>query len=184
MLREIPYPDPTSTAQTEAIPVIYALPHYVYITDNEDYKIGVWDDQQQKWSSDYVEDLEYNKKEREFSFSIRKFAPIAYLQPKCTDFPYDSWDLRCIEEQVALLQICTRRNLKITIEIHPRWIKLVEMPQVEFCHLVGKEMHPGQLFFALQKSGVHMLPEDEDAERGGIHLKDKFTEERAIMDIA
>ena len=29
-----------------------------------------------------------------------------------------------------------------------------------------------------------MIPEDADAERGGIHLKDKGAEERAILDIA
>lgn len=36
----------------------------------------------------------------------------------------------------------------------------------------------------LSKCGIHMLPEDADAERGGIHLKDKIAEERAILDIA
>lgn len=29
-----------------------------------------------------------------------------------------------------------------------------------------------------------MMPDDDDAERGGIHLKDKATEERAILDIS
>jgi hypothetical protein len=29
-----------------------------------------------------------------------------------------------------------------------------------------------------------MIPENEDAKRGGIHLKDNAAEERAIMDIA
>lgn len=36
----------------------------------------------------------------------------------------------------------------------------------------------------LSKCGIHMLPDDEDAPRGGIHLKDKVAEERAILDIA
>ena len=36
----------------------------------------------------------------------------------------------------------------------------------------------------LSKCGIHMIPDDEDAARGGIHLKDKATEERAILDIA
>ena len=36
----------------------------------------------------------------------------------------------------------------------------------------------------LKKCGIHMFPEDEDAARGGIHLKDKMAEERAILDIA
>jgi hypothetical protein len=45
-------------------------------------------------------------------------------------------------------------------------------------------MHPGILLMELSKSGIHMLPEDEDAARDGIHLKDKNAEERAILDIA
>jgi hypothetical protein len=40
------------------------------------------------------------------------------------------------------------------------------------------------LLKALSKCGIHLLPEDEDAKRGGIHLKDKAAEERAILDIS
>jgi hypothetical protein len=36
----------------------------------------------------------------------------------------------------------------------------------------------------LSKCGIHMLPDDDDAKRGEIHLKDKAAEERAILDIA
>jgi len=60
----------------------------------------------------------------------------------------------------------------------------MDMDQPEFAHLLGKELHPGILLMELSKSGVHMIPDDEDAERGGIHLKDKDAEERAILDIA
>jgi len=45
-------------------------------------------------------------------------------------------------------------------------------------------MHAGMLLKQLSKCGIHLLPEDADAERGGIHLKNKATEERAIQDIA
>jgi|TARA_B110000305_G_C19175012_1_gene509203 hypothetical protein len=45
-------------------------------------------------------------------------------------------------------------------------------------------MHPGILLMELSKCGIHMLPEDDDAARAGIHLKDKNAEERAILDIA
>ena len=51
-------------------------------------------------------------------------------------------------------------------------------------HLLNKELHAGVLLMELSKCGIHLLPEDEDAARGGIHLKEKATEERAIMDIA
>jgi len=36
----------------------------------------------------------------------------------------------------------------------------------------------------LSKCGIHLLPEDDDARRAGIHLKNKDAEERAIMDIS
>jgi len=50
--------------------------------------------------------------------------------------------------------------------------------------MMNKEYHPGMLLRELKKCGIHMFPEDEDAERGGIHLKDKVAEERAILDIS
>lgn len=76
------------------------------------------------------------------------------------------------------------KRIEINFEIHDLFIKLVDMEQPELKHLVGKEYHPGMLLIELSKCGIHMLPNDKDAERGGIHLKDKDAEERAIQDIA
>ena len=58
----------------------------------------------------------------------------------------------------------------------------MEQPQLK--HLVNKEMHPGELLMALSKCGIHMMPEDDDAARAGIKLKEKAAEERAIIDIS
>jgi cancer susceptibility candidate protein 1 len=160
------------------------LPPNIYIHETDEHKVAVWDEAQMCWSSDYIEDLEYNRKEKELIFSTRKFAPMAYMQPKCTDFPFDSWYIRSIGEQLALLSIVTKRHIRINIEIHPLYVKLIDMPQPEISHLVNKELHPGILLLKLSKCGIHMMPEDDDAARGGIHLKDKATEERAIMDIS
>lgn len=108
---------------------------------------------------------------------------MAYMQSKTLDFPYDSWYLRSIGQQVALLSVKTKR-IQLNIEIHPLFVKLIEMEQPELKHLVNQEMHAGMLLKQLSKCGIHLLPEDADAERGGIHLKNKATEERAILDIA
>jgi len=109
---------------------------------------------------------------------------MAYMQAKCTDFPYDSWYIRCIKDQVALLSIVTKRKIKVNIEIHPLYVKLIEMEQPELEHLVDKHFHPGVLLMQLSKCGIHMMPDDTDAARGSIQLKDKATEERAILDIS
>lgn len=49
---------------------------------------------------------------------------------------------------------------------------------------MGKQFHPGILLMELSRCGIHMIPEDADAERAKIHLKDIYAEERAITDIS
>ena len=72
----------------------------------------------------------------------------------------------------------------MNIEIHPLYVMLIDMDQPELQHLVNKELHPGILLMELSKCGIHMLPEDADADRAKIHLKEMASEERAILDIA
>jgi len=70
----------------------------VFTTEGDDIKVGVWDEDQEQWSTDYIEELTFDRTKREIEFQTRKFGPIAYLQSKTTDFPYDSWYVRCIEK--------------------------------------------------------------------------------------
>jgi hypothetical protein len=43
---------------------------------------------------------------------------------------------------------------------------------------------PGSLLYKLQKSGINLLPEDQDIEEAELTLKDSEAEDRAIEDIA
>ena len=60
----------------------------------------------------------FNFSERKIKFTTLKFAPMAMLQSRCTDYPYQSWKLRCIANDVALLDLETKR-LKLVFEISP-----------------------------------------------------------------
>jgi hypothetical protein len=95
-LKCIEYPDPQSTVQVEPIPVLFKLPPYVFTTDKDEPKVGVWDEKEGVWSTEYIESLEFDRTKRELVFETRKFGPIAYLQSKVLDMPFDSWYLRCI----------------------------------------------------------------------------------------
>ena len=83
-----------------------------------------------------------------------------------------------------MLTVKTRRQIELNIEINPLNVRLVECDFPELAHILNKEYTPGMLLKELSKCGIHMLPDDEDAARGEIHLKDKAAEERAILDIA
>lgn len=182
-LRNIPYPDPTSQVQTDPISITYNLPDYVYTTENDDVKVAVWDEKEQVWQTELIDDILYDRTARKLEFTTRKLAQMAYLQSRCTDYPYKKWKLRCVENEKAILDIETKR-LNLTFEIGPDYLMLIEKTDPEFRELVNKPLEPGYLLMELSKCGIHLLPVDEDAKLGGIHLKDRAAEERAILDVA
>lgn len=56
-LKNIPYPDPTTQIQTDPISITYNLPDYVYTTENDDVKVGVWDEKEEAWQTELIDDL-------------------------------------------------------------------------------------------------------------------------------
>jgi len=70
-----------------------------------------------------------------------------------------------VAENVGLLTLATKR-IKLNFEIHPLFVKLVNADEPEFKHIIDKELNPVVLLMELSKCGVHLLPEDEDAEKG------------------
>ena len=109
---------------------------------------------------------------------------MAMLQSRCTDYPYQGWRLRCIDEDVALFDLKTKR-LDLTFEITAMQLKLVNCEEPALAHLNGKEGYsPGYLLEELAKCGILLMPRNEDAQLAGIELKDRAAEERAIIDVA
>ena len=92
---------------------------------------------------------------------------MAYLQSRCTDYPFKSWKLRCIENEKAILDIETKR-ITMTFEIGKDYLMLIEKSDQELKDLVNKKFLPGTLLLELSKCGIHLLPVDEDAKLGGI----------------
>ena len=105
----------------------------------------------------------YNKEERKISFPTKKFAPIAMLQSRVNDFPFESWKLRCVEDDKALLDLQTKRLL-LCFEITPLQMRLVNCDEPALAHLAEKEgFSPGFLLQELAKCGILLMPRDEDA---------------------
>ena len=176
-LKRHPFPDPTQLVQdTNPVEIVFTLPETVYTSeDTSQIKIAVWDKENECWSSDDIGDnLEYKKSTRQISFTTLRFAPMALLQSRCTDYPYQNWWLRAIDNELAVLTIWTKRGIKLTFEIGPLYLKLTskDMSEPELQHLVDQEMSPGYLLQELSKSGLHLMPRNEDAKLAGIEQKD------------
>lgn len=186
MLKKIFYPDPSGGAaagQAAPLKVFYTLPEYIYINENDDIRVGWWDSKANVWSNEGIEELQYDKTNRVLQFSTLRLAPFSYLQDRWTDYPYRSWKMRCIQNETCLIDIEGKRA-NFTFEVGPGFVSLIENKDPELKHIVGKKFHPGVLLHELSKSGIHLMPVDEDAKGSGIKLKSRDAEERAIMDIS
>lgn len=109
-------------------------------------------------------------------------APIAFLQSRCTDYPYVGWKLRAIEDEKAILDIKTMR-ITLVFEVGPKYMKLIDNTDPVLKDIIEKEFAPGDLLIELGKCGIHLMPIDDDAKIGNINVKNRQTEERAIIDI-
>lgn len=99
-LRNIPYPDPSSHVAADIpVEVKFTLPESIYMSeDTAEVKIAIWDEVQNKWSHEHTGEVAaFNFAQRLIKFTTLKFAPMAMLQSRCTDYPYLSWKLRCID---------------------------------------------------------------------------------------
>lgn len=183
MLNKRPYPDPSATSQqTDSISIKFTIPNYVYIDESrENIEVGWWDEENKVWQLEENE-MKINKTSHLVIFQTTRLAPFAYLQSRCTDYPYESWKLRCIAPDVAIFDIQGKR-INLTFEIGEDYVMLIEKDEPELKHLVNQKMSPGMVLKNLSRCGIHLLPDDRDFQLGGLETKDRDSEERAIWDV-
>lgn len=49
--------------------------------------------------------VKYESEKRVLTFSAYRMAPFAYVQEKCTDYPYVSWKIRCVKPDTVFIDI-------------------------------------------------------------------------------
>lgn len=142
-LSKQPFPESAAGNAIETpVEVSFKIPPYLFIGDDiTALKIGVWDSAKEEWSTDYIAfGKEDSKKDaRQILFTTTKFAPMAMLQSRCMDYPYQNWWLRCVAPDLALLDLWTKR-IQLKFEISPLVLKLVKCDIPELQHLNNVEM--------------------------------------------
>ena len=152
MLKKRLYPDPNANTQNiDPIIIKFTIPDHVYIDENrEDVEVGWWDENNEEWNLEDFNDVKINKTAHQVSFQTMRLAPFAYLQSRCTDYPYESWKLRCIAPDVALLDVQGKR-INLVFEIGADYVSLIERDEPELKHLVNKKLSPGIILRSLSR---------------------------------
>jgi hypothetical protein len=114
--------------------------------------------------------MKFDPEKKLLTFTTLRLAPLAFIQERCTDYPYSSWKLRCTEEQKAILDIVGKRET-FRFEIGTGYALLKDRNEPELSHIVNKKMQPGTLLYELYKCGINLMPTEKDAEVANITKK-------------
>jgi len=122
-----------------------------------------------------------------------RVAAFSITQERYLEFPYKWWVLRSVEAQVSELTVQANRfEVKARISadgvslLAPTLPELYSIMYSDECNPPTRRvMRPGKLFLALQRSGINMMPVDDDAEFvDGMTPKCGETEARAYSDLS
>ena len=197
-----PYPAPDANGVVSyqaAYPmrIYYTLPPYLYIGVSDKIKVVLWDKTQNCWNTERIEELKFDFDSKMLTVSTQEVAPQAFCQERAIDFPYKSWKIRRISNQLKyqpnptvdqkydsiILDLeCKRMSLRFEITYAKVYLRNKTEPELK--HIVDKPFDPSDILYELHKSGINLLPCDEDAETSNIPLKNVHAEHKAIQDIS
>lgn len=168
--------------------VTYQLPSYVYLKHVNRYNMKVATlDANGKWVDTFISETpifdHLKKGEKSLRFNVSKQGPIAYVQPRCFDFPYKSFELRSKNEQEVLLTLVGQRET-FDFRIVSGHVYLLNNTEPELAPFVSEGYEPMRFLQELARVGVLMTPVSEDAVTAAIASKDFRAQEKAVLDIA
>lgn len=103
-----------------------------------------------------MDDVKYDPDKKLLTFSTSKLVPLAYVQERCVDYPYLSWKLRCVADNVAIVDIQGKRQT-IRFEIGAGYAVLRQRGEPELAHLVNKKMQPGTLLSVNSLNNIYTI---------------------------
>eukprot|EP00854_Cymbomonas_tetramitiformis_P002327 gene2327-3052_t len=195
---KLPYPIPpagsdhsmaaASTTATAPPPmgITYPLPSHVLVLDTEPL-VGWWDPETETWRTDGVSDVKYDDEAHTMSFQTIKLTSCALIMSRIKLLPYASWNLRPTTTSSSVLTIWPEHNPlpePISIEVGEGWCKLQSPNKPCLQELLDNEMPPALLLRKLSDSGVHLLPENRDADFCGVIPKNDDVESKLSFDLA
>mmetsp|Transcript_5166 Transcript_5166/g.12730 ORF Transcript_5166/g.12730 Transcript_5166/m.12730 type:complete len:729 (-) Transcript_5166:223-2409(-) len=151
--------------------------------------VGWWDPETSSWSTAGVSDVALDRASGSLSFRTTHIGPLAVLQSRAALLPYTWWSIRptggragataAIHVGAAVLKE------PLVLEVGAGWVSLAPHPQLGvLADMTDVRLPPAALLTRLSQRGLHLMPEDRDAQFAGVALKERSCEEAMCMDLA
>ncbi|XP_006867014.1 PREDICTED: protein CASC1 [Chrysochloris asiatica] len=155
-------PETTEDVETENIfpPIEVTLKVHENVLFFEEPMLARWDLEGKYWRTDGISHVTYNSEDGLVTFNLDTFGPITLIQETHINMPYQSWELRPLEENKVLLTVTTVFT-EIQIQIKENLCMLASIKlrsEKHFTILKGKWMTPIQFIIALKEIGLNIFP--------------------------
>jgi cancer susceptibility candidate protein 1 len=154
-------------------------------------RVCYWNNAKNEWSNEGIHEVIFDPPSRLLSFQTTALTPIAILQSRQTDLPFERWSIKPTAVNTAEATFEGKRFM-INITVDGPMCTLTGPKQGELENLIGKRMEPGQLFTELKLRGINLCPTNEDASNcfqegsadAPIVVKDQHLETQTLNDIS
>ncbi|XP_035280691.1 protein CASC1 [Anguilla anguilla] len=149
----------------------------------EDPMIACWDPTALQWRRDGAYEITYDAPTRTISFKMDSFRTFTFLQDSYANVPFQSWELRPLGVNYALLTIIAGLT-EVSITIKDNKCMLTTDPRSELSHVSGKWMSVSSFQKALTSSGINIFVNEHSSKYVSITAKDPLTEQTAYEQMA
>ncbi|KAJ7329261.1 hypothetical protein JRQ81_015435 [Phrynocephalus forsythii] len=153
----------------------------------EEPLLARWDKAGKSWRTDDIGEVEYRMKEKQVSFKMNGFFTVTLLQDAHLNMPYQSWELRPVGVDEALLVVLTT-FAEVQIHIKANQCMLTGVTTIEETDLLsemkGKWTTPLALMMTLKRSGMNIFPAEYSSKYVSINKKALLAEVTSYQQMA
>ncbi|XP_072171689.1 dynein axonemal intermediate chain 7 homolog [Diadema setosum] len=165
--------------------VTLKLPENVLFS--EEPQMVYWWDEGKQWRLDGFVDIKFDQENRTLSFKTIKFGPLACIQDKHINMPFQSWELYPLGVNHTRLTIIAA-ILEVEIEIKDHLCCFRQTgenePKPELASITEKWLEPKVLIETMKAAGVNLFPEIDSKKYVSVSEKDEQTEAAAYDQMA
>ncbi|XP_066561446.1 dynein axonemal intermediate chain 7 isoform X1 [Amia ocellicauda] len=150
----------------------------------EEPQVARWDATGQQWKTDCISDVKHDKEEGKISFKMSTFHAFTLLQDSYVNMPFQSWELRPLGPNSALLTITAAiSEVQITIKDDQCMLNIANTEN-NLSHIRGHWMTPSGLMRAMRRAGVNVFADEHSDRYVSVNEKAHQAEQAAYEQMA
>ncbi|XP_048876428.1 dynein axonemal intermediate chain 7 isoform X2 [Brienomyrus brachyistius] len=149
----------------------------------EDPQVARWDPVACQWTRESIGNITYDASLKRISFQMDSFYPFTLLQDMHINMPFQSWELRPLGLNSAVL-VVTAAVTEVHFTVKGHHCMLSSATEYELPHVLGRWMSPSALQKAVRRAGLDVFASESSEKYVSIDAKEPSIAQAAYEQMA